>query len=173
MVEACVEGRCTFLDGRVGYLEQGFEASSKVESKVRELQQHLDVLQAQTDLLQRQLQKEASRSAGLAVALRQSNANCIELWKRQHSSTETIQSGLRQIMGKLVESGPEAGCFNTVDIGSTMASVASTTRVGGEECIEALERLRAQLTTVAADIAAELDAGGMVPKPDLDEGGFE
>jgi len=75
------------------------EVPERMERRFQALEQHIEVIQAQADALQCQLQKEATRSAGLAEALKRSVAETSSLRKTQQISMEILEATLEVLAG--------------------------------------------------------------------------
>jgi len=150
--KAMLEGRCDALGSQI----RPASASEQLERRMQAVEQHLEVLQAQTDALQSQLQREASKTAGLAEALRQNVAECADLRVAQQTSTESMQAGLQLLIGKMEQGDSNDGLPNNGTVGDL--DTTSGTTIAGNDCVEALENLRAKLAVVAGDLAADLGA---------------
>jgi len=132
--------------GSLSERRSGVESSTTTESeqtdrRLRALEQHVEVLQAQVDALQSQLQKEASRSASLGRALRDSHT---ELRAAQQTAAECIQA--------IFELGHQQHDLD----GRTNSTVAISDP--GAECAAAIERLRAKVAAVPGDLGSDLSS---------------
>jgi len=131
---ACIEGRCSVLEGRVGFLEQGADIAAKAANRLQDLEQYLDVLQVQSDVIQRQL------------------AQLVEAVRPASSGGAGDQSACA-----LLESSEADGYGRSPKPKHCEAFFTPMPKSGGVECIAALEQLRAKLKMVSGDFASGLD----------------
>eukprot|EP00405_Crypthecodinium_cohnii_P014541 CAMPEP_0206445826 /NCGR_PEP_ID=MMETSP0324_2-20121206/15757_1 /ASSEMBLY_ACC=CAM_ASM_000836 /TAXON_ID=2866 /ORGANISM="Crypthecodinium cohnii, Strain Seligo" /LENGTH=466 /DNA_ID=CAMNT_0053914151 /DNA_START=13 /DNA_END=1410 /DNA_ORIENTATION=+ len=148
------------------------EVPERMERRFQALEQHIEVIQAQADALQCQLQKEATRSAGLAEALKRSVAETSSLRKTQQISMEILEATLEVLAGFASQTngtnpnqsvnGSWAGTLLAANNSNNSSNNNSNSNLNNSSsnANEALEAQRKLLSDLRADLA-ESDTQGL------------
>lgn len=129
---ACLDMLEASLDERLNRVEKQHLGCGEFNQRFQMMEQHINVLQAQTDALQSQLHKESSKAFHFADSLQKATEEVADLKANQFASIESLQGGMQILIGRIAQD-------SAID----------------PDCIDAITNLRSKLALTAEEIGAE------------------